>query len=163
MVALQIADALVAQQRRFLGGLDAFGDGAEPETPGQTEQMAQNHPVLAAIGEAADKRAVDLDGIDRQHLKMPQRGMAGAKIVERDAAAGMAQGLDKAGRFVEVVERRGLGDLDDQAVRPVRVACAAAPSSERSHGRSQAVSPETLKPSLTPGWAASSANARPRT
>ena len=43
---------------------------------------------------------------------MPQRGMAGAEIVERDAAASLAQRADEARRFLDVVERRGLGNLD---------------------------------------------------
>ena len=46
---------------------------------------------------------------------MAQRGVAGAKIVERDAAAGMAQRGDEPGRLLDIVERRGFGDLDDQA------------------------------------------------
>ena len=45
---------------------------------------------------------------------MAQRGVAGAEIVERDAAAGAAQRADEARRFLDVVERRGLGDLDDE-------------------------------------------------
>ncbi len=60
MVTLQIADAFLAEQCGFLGGLDAFGDGAEAEAAGQTQQMPQDDPVLAPGGEAADKRAVDL-------------------------------------------------------------------------------------------------------
>ena len=46
---------------------------------------------------------------------MTQRGVPGPEIVERDAAAGIAQGFDKADRFLDVFERRGLGDFDDQA------------------------------------------------
>lgn len=60
MVALQETDAFLAQQRRLLGGLDAFRDSAEPETAGQAEQVAQNDPVFAAAREAADKGALDI-------------------------------------------------------------------------------------------------------
>ena len=69
-----------------------------------------------------NERAVDLDRVDRQRLQMSQRGMAGAEIVERDAAASLAQGADEARRFLNIVERRGLGDLDDHPAgdfRPV--------------------------------------------
>ena len=46
---------------------------------------------------------------------MPQRGMAGAKIVERNAAPGTAQSVDKARRFRDVTQRRGFRDFDDEA------------------------------------------------
>src|SRR5256885_14720737 len=48
---------------------------------------------------------------------MPQRGMPGAEIVERDTATSLAQRADKTGGFFDVVERRGFGDLDDDAAR----------------------------------------------
>ena len=46
---------------------------------------------------------------------MPQRGMAGAKIVECDAAPGIAQRVDKAHRFGDVTQGRGFRDFDDEA------------------------------------------------
>ena len=45
---------------------------------------------------------------------MAQRGMPGAEIVERHLTAGMPQRVDEAGGFLDVVKRRGFGDLDDQ-------------------------------------------------
>ncbi len=66
------------------------------------------------LGKVAHEGAVDLDGIDGQRLEMAKRGEARAEIVERDAAAEFAQRRDEAGRFLDVVQRRGFGDLDDE-------------------------------------------------
>src|SRR5271170_805239 len=55
MIALQITDALLAEQRRLFLGLDAFGDRAKAEFSGQAQQVPQDDPVLASGGEAADK------------------------------------------------------------------------------------------------------------
>src|SRR5437763_6926378 len=79
--------------------------------------MAEENLVVGAAAEIADKGAVDLDGVDRERLQMPQRGVAGAEIVERDATPGLAQRADKARGLFNVVERRGLGNLDDDAAR----------------------------------------------
>ena len=79
--------------------------------------MPEEDLVVGAAAEIADKGAVDLDRVDRQRLQMPQRGMPGAEIVERDTATGLAQRADKTGGFFDVVERRGFGDLDDDAAR----------------------------------------------
>src|SRR5690348_3253895 len=89
IVALHVADALAAQDRGLTGGLDTFGDGMEPEALGKPQQMAEEHLVVGAAAEIADEGAVDLDGVDRQGLQMPQRGVAGAEIVERDATTGL--------------------------------------------------------------------------
>src|SRR5437764_15196637 len=117
IVALHVTDAFAAQDRGLAGGLDTFGDSMESEAFGEPQQMTEEHLVVGAAAEVADKGAVDLDRVDRQRLQMPQRGMPGAEIVERDTATGLAQRADKTGGFFDVVERRGLGDLDDDAAR----------------------------------------------
>src|SRR6266480_5628448 len=95
MVALQIVDPLGAQHGCVLGVLDAFGDRAQAETLGEAEQVAQKNAISRAVREISDKRAVDLYNVHRQALQVSQRGMPGAEIVERDATAGITQGVDK--------------------------------------------------------------------
>ena len=65
MVSLQIADALRAQQRRLLGALDTFGHRAEAELLGETEQMAEKNLALRPARQISNKRAIDLDNVDR--------------------------------------------------------------------------------------------------
>ena len=47
---------------------------------------------------------------------MAEGGVAGAEVVDRDLAAEIAHDRDEARRILEIVQRRGLGDLDDQPV-----------------------------------------------
>src|SRR5215469_13200821 len=90
MVTLEIADTLCPQQRRILGGLDAFGHRGQTEAVDETEQTTEKDPRLRPVSQISNQGTVDLDDVDWQDLKIPQRGVAGAKIVERDAAPGIA-------------------------------------------------------------------------
>jgi hypothetical protein len=115
MVTLEITDTFRPQQRRVLGVLDAFGHRGQTEAVDETEQMAEKDPTLRPAPQILNQGAVDLDDVDWQDLKMPQRGVAGAKIVECDAASGIVQRVDKAHRFGDVTQGRSLRDLDDEA------------------------------------------------
>ena len=125
IIALEEADAFAAQDRRLLGGLDAFGHGGEAEPARQADEMAQEDLVVVVLAEIAHEGAVDLDGVDGERLEVAQRGEAGAEIVERDAAAQLAQRSHEARAFLDVVQRRRLGDLDHQRGSPAR-ACLSA-------------------------------------
>src|SRR6516162_6011560 len=111
MVTLQIADPFGTQQRCVLGVLDAFSHRGRTQALDETEQVAEKNPGLRPAREIPNQRAIDLDDVDRQHLKMPQRGMAGTKIVKRNAAPRMTQSIDKARRFCDVTQCCGLRDL----------------------------------------------------
>jgi len=120
MVTLQITDAFCAYQRCVLGVLDTFGHRREAKALDEIEQIMEEDPFLLALREIPDERAINLDSVDRQDLKMPQRGMAGTEIVESDAAARMTQRIDNPRGFLDVVECRRFGDFDDEAARKVR-------------------------------------------
>src|SRR5216683_3254191 len=79
--------------------------------------MAEKHSALRLLCQIPYKRTIDLNNVDRQDLQMPQRGVAGAKIIECDTAPQHAQRVDKARRFLYVAKRCGLRDLDDEAAR----------------------------------------------
>src|ERR1700737_3601643 len=69
--------------------------------------MTKKDPTLRPLHQIPNKGAIDLDYVDRQDLKMPQRGVSGAEIVERDAAAEPAQRAAKAPReFRTVAQQR---------------------------------------------------------
>jgi hypothetical protein len=119
MMTLKIADTFRAQQGCVLGILDAFGHRGQTEAPDETEQIAEKHPGLWPTSQISNQRAIDLNDVDRQDLKLPQRGMAGAEIVERNAAPAMAQNVDEARRFRDVTQCRGFGDFDDKAASDV--------------------------------------------
>jgi len=119
-VTLEEADAFVAQDRRLLFLLDPFGDDRQVEALGQADEVAQEDLVLGVGREVAHERAVDLDSVDRELLQMTQRGKPGAEIVECHAAAEIAQRAHEARALGDVVQRRGLGDLDDEAAGDLR-------------------------------------------
>jgi hypothetical protein len=104
MVTLQITDAFRAHQRRILGVLDTFGHRREAKALDENEQIMEEDPLLMALCEVSNERAINLDGVDRQDLKMPQRGMAGTEIVESDAATRVMQRVHEARRLFDIVE-----------------------------------------------------------
>src|SRR4029077_12117981 len=99
MIALEKMHAFAAQHRRLLGGFDALGHGEQVQAPGEADEMAQEDLVARLFTEIAHEGSVDLYRIDAKRLKGAQRGKAGAEIVERDAAAEIAQGGDEARRL----------------------------------------------------------------
>ena len=66
---------------------------------------------------ARDELAVDLQVVERQVLEVVERAEARAEVVEREAAAELREALGEAPRERDVRDRRGLGDLEDQAPR----------------------------------------------
>src|SRR6516162_862568 len=119
MITLEVLDTFRAQPRRVLGVLNAFGHRGQTKALDETEKMAKKNPGLRSARQISNQRAIDLYDVDRQDLKMPQRGVAGAKIVERNAAPGTAQSVDKARRFCDVTQRCGFRDFDDKATGDV--------------------------------------------
>jgi hypothetical protein len=71
MVTLQITDTFRAHQRCVLGVLDTFGHRREAKALDETEQIMEEDPLLLAVREVSDERAINLDCVDRQDLKMP--------------------------------------------------------------------------------------------
>ena len=60
-------------------------------------------------------RTVDLQVVHRQRLQVCEGREARAEIVEREAAAEVAELADEGGRAREVRDRGGLGDLEAHA------------------------------------------------
>ena len=89
--------------------------------------------------------AVDLDDVDAELAQVAERGVAGAEIVDGDAAAEILDAGDEAAGLVDVLDRRALGDLDDQPLARRRDACAAASSSPAHQSGSVVEAGETLR------------------
>jgi hypothetical protein len=60
---------------------------------------------------ARDERAIDLEGVDREALQEPERGVTRPEVVDRDAHAEPAQLAEKPGGRAHVLHDRGLGHL----------------------------------------------------
>ena len=162
MVALQVADPLRAQQRRLLGGLDAFGHRAEAEAPGQADQMAQEDVALRAAARLRTKEpsilTMSTARICRCRSEVwpaPKSSSATRQPACRNASTNRADLLDVVEAAVSVISttsrRARSGRLRSSEI------------SDRSQGRSPAVSPEILKPSRTSGSVPSSSTRLSRT
>ena len=70
---------------------------------------------MGCCGEAADEVAVDLDVVERQALEVGEGRAAGAEVVEGQAAAAVVQSAAQTLRGLDVADRGGLGQLEDEA------------------------------------------------
>jgi len=75
--------------------------------------------------QAGDEGAVDLDGVDGQGAQQPERGVAGAEVVDGDAHTQRLQALELAQRLLSVVHRGALGELELLGGRPVAATASA--------------------------------------
>src|ERR1019366_8032507 len=78
------------------------------------DQRLNESPVVARLDDILHEGAVDFNNIDAELAQVAEGGMAGAEIVDGDAAAEVLDAGDEAARVVDILDCRGLGDLDDQ-------------------------------------------------
>ena len=110
-VALQIIAAPLGEHLGGLFVLHPFGDGLEPERAAEIDQRAHERAVVFRARQVLHERAVDLDDVDAEPAQVAERRVAGAEIVDRDAAAQILRTRHEASRLVDVLDRGGLGDL----------------------------------------------------
>ena len=67
--------------------LDALGDHFEPEAAPERDDRAHDRGIVGVLGHVAHEALVDLDALHRELLDVAERGIAGAKIVDRDRNA----------------------------------------------------------------------------
>ena len=96
---------------------DELGDRALAHAAGELDDGADHEPVGGVGGAVADELAVDLDEVEGQVLEVVEGAEARAEVVQGEAAAELAELLGEAARGGDVVDRGGLGDLEDQLGR----------------------------------------------
>ena len=87
-------------------------------------QIDQSLHESAVIGRARDvlhESAVDLHDVDAELAQVAKRVVAGAEIIDRDAAAEILQPRDEAAHVVDILNGDGLGDLNDQPFADPRI------------------------------------------
>ena len=83
-----------------------------------TSTIALHHLAVGRAGlEVAHELDVDLEVVDRQVLEVGEAAVAGAEVVEREAAAERCQPLGQRAGLVDVLRRGGLGDLEHEVAR----------------------------------------------
>src|SRR5690606_27256934 len=68
-------------------GLDTFGHDPDAEASSEIDHRPNDRLIVGVYCHAFDEALVDLDEIDRELLQVPERGIAGAEIIERNSYA----------------------------------------------------------------------------
>ena len=101
--------------KRVAFTFNAFGNDSKPEIVRHTHNGAQQRGFLWLV--PFHKGPVDLDDIEWEARQIGERGIAGAKIVKRQADAHRLQaGKDMRGLF-RVFHQDGFGQFEFQAAR----------------------------------------------
>ena len=102
-------------ERRLVA--DELGDRALAHAPRELDDGADHQAVGGVGGAVAHELAVDLDEVEGQVLEVVEGAEARPEVVQREAAAELAELLGEGARRGDVVDRGGLGDLEDQLRR----------------------------------------------
>jgi hypothetical protein len=73
-------------------GLGPFGDDFQVHRVRQGNDGHHDGHVVRVFAHARDERTIDLERFDRQTAQAPERRVAGAEVVDRDAQAAFAHG-----------------------------------------------------------------------
>src|SRR5688572_31877886 len=95
-VTLGVIHAQRGEHLDDLGVLGELGDGLLAGEMTDLVDRTHHLTVDGIVQDLAHEAAVDLEEVDGEVLEIAERGKAGAEIVEREAAAELAQRLDEA-------------------------------------------------------------------
>lgn len=104
-----------AKSGQFLAdfrSFDALRRDRDVKRPAQGSDGFDDGRTLLVVTERVDEAAVDLDPVERERLKLAQRRIARAEIVERDRDPAVPETLDDRQRLLTVLHERGFGDFD---------------------------------------------------
>ena len=108
---------MLLQKGALLGRLHPFGDDLQPQAGAQGDDGAHDGRVVGVIEHVAHKTLVNLELVQGQALEVGQRGVAGAKVIERKADAVVLELLHFFNHAFDVSQQHALGQLQQQAVR----------------------------------------------
>ena len=77
-----------------------------PKSPRQIDQRLHEGAIVVRLDDVLHEGAVDLDDIDAELAQIAERGVAGAEIVDGDAATEILDARDEAAGIVDVLDRR---------------------------------------------------------
>ncbi len=81
------------------------------------DDAVQQQPVLLVERDVAHEGPVDLHQVHREVAQIVERRVAGAKVVDGQLAARLAQGIDPHPVLIAGLHQQGFGDLDDDVRR----------------------------------------------
>lgn len=83
-----------AQDIHFTNGFDALGEGREAKIPTELDKRSDEGFGLGGAGDGTGERLVDLEGVDRELLKIGQGRVTGAEVVNGDPDPQVLDGLE---------------------------------------------------------------------
>src|SRR6266850_4023529 len=116
-IALAFVAAVLAQEAKLLGGLDALGEHAQAERVAHGNDRLRERRVAAALAGLRHERPVDLQAVDRQAREIREARVPGAEVVHRDVHPELLQILQHAQRALAIVDQRALGELELERAR----------------------------------------------
>ena len=111
---------LGGQRVALADGLHALRHDQGAELAAHRHEGADDDAVGGARVEASHERHVELDDLGLEEREGRQAGVAGAQVVHGDAEAHRAQTTHARLGVAHVVERRALGNLEDDSARDLR-------------------------------------------
>ena len=114
VVALGVVDAEASDHAFGVFVGDELGDRLFAEALGDADDGFDDELVDASAGRVFDEFAVDLDVVEWEVFEVVEGAEAGAEVVEREAAAVVAEVLREGLGVGDVGDGGGFGDLEDQ-------------------------------------------------
>jgi hypothetical protein len=111
---------LVAAARREKGELrrrfDAFGNDAQAQASGHRDHGLRDQRGIRVHDDVLEKRAIDLERVEREALEMAQAAVAGSEVVDRQANAHRLEFGQRRGDALRMLHEHAFGHLHfDQA------------------------------------------------
>src|SRR5262245_12834100 len=110
-IALRVFAAELIELDRVGIGLRALRYDLHAEVVRHRDDRAQDHRPLALAG-GTHERLVDLDSVEREALKIRERRMAGAEIVERKTSAELADAMEHLRGVFRVLHHQRFRELE---------------------------------------------------
>src|SRR5579863_3308947 len=114
-VALRLIAVEQPQQLELIRGLDAFGHGQQAERRREADDGARERHAGVVARQPFDEAAVDLEKIHVQLGQQTEGRISRAEIVQRNPNSRGAQLPQLPAGAVDVLQQRGLGDLQIDA------------------------------------------------
>ena len=104
-----------SQHLQLAFGLDPFGNGRKAERLTKPHDRVDDLAALGVARHRADETCIELQGVEGQHLKMTEAGVAGAEIVKREVGAERLQLRKRPPRQLQIFDDGAFGHLKGQS------------------------------------------------
>ena len=116
-VALQLVAVVVSQEVELLLGLDPLRHDRKAKAVRHRDDGVRQLGVVAVAGDFGHKAAIDLDAAKGEASQVAERGLARAKVVEREGNTHLGEPAEILVGLPILREDRGLGQLEFDLVR----------------------------------------------